>query len=154
MRFPLLAIVVMLFVVITPKVGADDPPNKNIIVFEGRVLKIGARMPASGLFIFYRLAKYHIDHVCSGIYPENEIVVDHLSLFTAEELEGVKVGDRVCVAVEARKEIGSLTYENGLREKSAKVDTFYIGGEVVRVKDSCECAKEAIYYLNNRSKNR
>jgi len=157
MRFPLLVILVMLFVVNTPKVAADDPQNKNIIVFEGTVLKIGARMPASGQFMFYRLAKYRIDHVCSGSYSENEMVVDHLSLFTAEELEGVKVGDRACVAVESRKEkdIGSHSYEKGLREKSEKIDTFYVGGEVVPVKaTSCECEKEAIYYLNNRSKNR
>ena len=155
MRIAILALALMLLVGITPPVSADDPANKKLIVFEGTVLKIGTRMPASGLFIFYRLAKYHINRVCTGSYPKDEIVADHLSLFTAQELEGVKVGDRVCVAVEPTEEseIGMRTFEKGLREKSEKVDTFYVGGEVVPVKPTpCGCEKEAIYYLSHRSR--
>ena len=154
-RVVLFSFVLMALIGTIPKVSADDPANTKMIVFEGTVLKVGARMPASGQFIFYRLAKYRINRVCSGSYAQNEIVVDHLSLFKGEELKSIERGDRVCVAVRKERELSSLSYEDGLRDKSDKIDAFYVGGEVVRAKStSCECEKEAIYYLEHRSAQR
>src|SRR4051794_11651327 len=101
MNIAILALTLMLLIGITPNTSADDRTNEKLIVFEGTVMKVGVPMPASGQFIFYRLAKYRVDHLCSGSYQKDEIVVDHLSLFSAEELKGVSVGDRVCLAVKA-----------------------------------------------------
>lgn len=103
--------------------------DEKTLILEGIVLKIGPPVPASGLFAFYRLAKYRVERVSYGHYKGPEIVVDHLSL-TTHELDGINEGDRVCVVVERSKEILMRTNVSGLREENEKVDIFYIGGEV------------------------
>jgi hypothetical protein len=108
------------------------------LVFEGKILKIASPVPASGQFAFYRLAKYRIERVCRGRYDGSEIVVDHLSL-TTKELDGIRIGDRVCVTVRPSKRIFTRTNVEGIREESEKIKVFYIGGEVPPPNSPCDC---------------
>jgi len=103
--------------------------DENTIVFDGTVLSIGPAVPASGLFAWYRLAKYRVERVYYGHYSNAEIVVDHLSL-TTHELDGIRIGDRVCIAVARSNEIFMRTNVRGIREEAEQVDLFYVGGEV------------------------
>jgi hypothetical protein len=112
-------------------------------------------MLSSGYFVFFRLAKYRIEKVCRGKYDKKEIIVDHLSLYTGEELEGIKVGDRVYFAVEpAKKESLGKTLVGGIRESYDSLDAIYVGGEVIQANgEDCKIKeKEALHYLNNRSR--
>jgi hypothetical protein len=120
----------------TGKVVADE-----VLVFEGTVLKIAPSVPASGEFAFYRLAKYRVESVCRGRYEGAEIVVDHLSL-TTKELDGIKVGDRVCVTVRPSKKLSMRQNVEGIRTESERVETFYIGGEVQPPGSHCECEEK------------
>ena len=137
-----------------PQTSAQESEGKYV-VFEGTVVKIGPRMPASGYFLFFRLAKYQVEKVCRGKYDKKEIIVDHLSLYTGEELEGIKVGDRVYLAVEpTKKESLGKTLVEGIRESYDNVDAIYVGGEVVPANgEDCKSKEtEALQYLNNRSR--
>ena len=120
-----------------PPVKADKSSSKDL-VFEGTVLNIAPSVPASGVFAFYRLAKYRVERVCRGRYTRSKIVVDHLSLST-KELDAIKVGDRVCLSVKPSQKIFTRTNVEGIREKSEKIKTFYIGGEVLPPGSPCEC---------------
>ena len=99
------------------------------LMFEGTVLDIGEDVPPSGECAFYRFAKYRVERVTLGHYSGRDIVVNHLSL-SSDELDSIKIGDRVCVSVSVSKEILSTRYEKRFREPSERVETFYIGGEV------------------------
>ena len=116
--------------------SSENSEEQKTLIFEGTVMSIGPSVPASGRFAFYRLAKYRVERVYSGHYAGAEIVVDHLSL-TTHELDGIKAGDRVCVAVERSKKIFTRTNVGGIREESDKVDFFYVGGEVSAGKSQC-----------------
>ena len=107
----------------------DSMKKKADIMFEGTVLQIGPSVPPTGVLTHYRLAKYRVERVCRGNYAGKEIIVDHFSL-TGRELESVKVGDRVFVAVDKNKEIQLREDVAGLRESTDVVETYYIGGGV------------------------
>lgn len=110
------------------------------IVFEGTVLRF-APEPAwvSGNTAVYRLVKYRVERVCGGRYADAEIVVDHLIL-NGKELEGIKVGDKVCVSVDKTNKIFARYNEKGIREPSDVVKVFYIGDNVSPAKKPpCEC---------------
>ena len=102
-----------------------NPGDEKTLVFEGVVLKVGPQVPGSGVFTFYRLAKYRVDRVSYGHYEEPEIVVNHLSL-TTHELDGLEEGSRVCVMVERSKDILSRHDVNGIREENEQADMFYL----------------------------
>lgn len=100
--------------------------------FEGTVLKIGPNPGyLSGVNPAYQLVKYRVDRVISGKYKGKEIVVDHL-LMDGKELNGVKVGDKVCISasIKSNSEIFLRTNAKGLREASQSVRTFYVAGKV------------------------
>jgi hypothetical protein len=128
---------------VAPRVSHIPPasvsvPTDGLLVFEGTVLQIAPPVAPSGVFANYRLAKYRVERVCRGHYEQPEVIVDHLSL-TARELDGIKIGDRVCVSVELSKEIFVRTNVEGIREESERVETFYIGGRVAAPGSPCEC---------------
>ena len=107
----------------------ENPPDTQI-VFQGTVLKL-APDPGTGsgsALVVYQLARYRVDRVCRGSYSEKEITVDHLIL-SGKELEGVKVGDRLCVTVEKRPKVFNRWNSPGIREESDVVEMFYLGGE-------------------------
>lgn len=106
------------------------------LAFEGTVLKLGPRVPGSGVMAFYRLAKYRVERVSSGHYSGSEIVVDHVSM-TGDELETLRIGDRVCVSVLESNKIFSVSRVPGIREESERVELFYIGGDVNREDSYC-----------------
>ena len=117
-------------------VSSVNSEDREFLIFEGTVLSIGPSVPPSGTSAWYRLAKYRIERVYYGHHDGAEMVVDHLSL-TTHELDGIKVGDRVCVAVERSKEIFLRTNVSGIREEFEKVDFFYVGGEISAEKSQC-----------------
>lgn len=118
-----------------PAVKEDGP---ELIVFQGRVIKVD-RSPRenSGQNLVYRLAKYKIERVYAGEYTGSEIVVDHL-MITGDELNGLKVGNVVCVTVEKRKELSTKWNARGIREPSEVVNMFYRAMNLTRA--SCKCA--------------
>lgn len=137
MKILILILASILAVGASPSLSADKSCNKDL-VFEGTVLQIAPPVPASGVFAFYRLAKYRVERVCRGRYTKSEIVVDYLSLST-KELDAIKVGDRVCVSVEPSKKILTRTNVEGIREKSEKIKIFYIGREILPPNNPCAC---------------
>jgi hypothetical protein len=97
----------------------------------------------SGDTAVYRLVKYRVEKVCQGKYRAREIVVDHIVL-TGSELKGLKLGDRVCLAVRKSDTILSRFNANGIRKASDAVRTFYIGAEVKPAGTTlCGCQKMA-----------
>ena len=100
--------------------------ESNAPIFDGTVLQIGPRVPASGRMAFYRLAKYQVDRVVYGTYSGREIVVDYLSL-TTRELDGIKKGDRVCIAVRPSKKVLLRMDVPGIREENEYFESFYLG---------------------------
>lgn len=107
----------------------DKRAKDQQLIFEGTVLKIGPQTPASGVFAFYRLAKYRVDRVFTGSYSASEIVVDHLAL-TTRELEGIKENDHVCIKVTTKPKLFSTTYVNGIREQGTAISQFHQGEQV------------------------
>lgn len=99
--------------------------DDRTLIFEGVVLKIGPQVPGSGVFAFYRSAKYRVDSISYGHYEKPEIVVNHLSM-TTHELDGLEEGSRVCVTVERPKDKLARSYVGGLGEKNESVDVFYV----------------------------
>lgn len=105
-------------------------PVNETLVFEGIVSRIGPDPGyLSGGLPAYQLVKYRIERIILGRYEGREIVVDHLIL-TGKELEGIKVGDRICVTVGASERIDLRVNAKGIRKVSQAVKTFYIGGKV------------------------
>lgn len=80
----------------------------------------------SGYHQIYQLAKYRVVAVCAGTYEQKEIVVDHL-LVSGDELKSLRVGDKVYLTLGATKAIPMRFNEEGFRNSSESVDTFYIG---------------------------
>jgi hypothetical protein len=70
-----------------------------------------------------------------GFYNENSIVVDHLIL-TGNELDRLKIGKKVCVAVRKENEIGHRYDDEILRKFSDEVKIFYIGSIYKKFKNS------------------
>jgi len=75
--------------------------------------------------------------VCEGDYTGSEIVVDHL-MMSGRELEGLKVGNVVCVTVEKRKKLFGRWNARGIREPSEVINIFYRAQNLTRA--SCSCA--------------
>ncbi len=140
MRVVVLALIIALVPNVIGQTSIKDSSSKDsLLVFEATVLRIGRRVPASGRAAWYRLAKYRINRICRGEYQGTEIIVDHLSL-TASELDGVKVGDRVCVVVNKSDTIAAEHYAKAIREYGEGVRIVYFGGQVISMKTSaCEC---------------
>jgi hypothetical protein len=111
------------------------------LAFEGVVLQIGP-FPGylSGFLPAYQLVKYRIERIISGRYEGKEIVVDHL-MITGKELEGIKVGDRVCVTALPSEKIELRVNAKGIRNASQAVNLFYIGDEV-RLSKGKSCANK------------
>lgn len=108
----------------------DMPPINEMLTFEGVVLRVGPHPGyLSGILPAYQLVKYRIERIIAGRYEGKEIVVDHLIL-TGNELEEIKIGDRVCITVRASDEIGIRRNVKGIRKASQVVKIFYIGGKV------------------------
>lgn len=123
--------------------AAKRSKEKSDLIFEAIVLRLGPPTPPTGMVTHYRLAKYRVERVCHGRYAGAEIVVDHFSL-TGRELEGIKEGDRVFVAVDKAKKIIARKDAEGIRDPSDEVKTFYIGGGVAPPKaDPGDCIAEA-----------
>lgn len=126
----------------TPQVANESSPAEKI-VFEGLVERIS---PDSGILsgnvAVYRLAKYRVKRICKGRYQGKRIVVDHLIL-TGKELEGIKVGDQVCVLAQKSNKILARFNANGIRRPSDRVKTFYVAGIVeagsIESFKSCDC---------------
>jgi hypothetical protein len=121
------AVLVVTFMLIPGE--AKTPKKKADLIFEGTVLQMSPPVPPTGVLTHYRLVKYRVETVCKGKYSNKEILVDHFSL-TGKELEGIKQGDRVFVAVDKAKDIPVRTEFQGLREPGDTVKIFYVGGGV------------------------
>jgi hypothetical protein len=123
---------------------AASKPIKVDIVFEGTVLKMAPPTPRSGLIFPYRLVKYRVERVCKGKYTGEEIVVDH-QVIAGSELDGVKVGDKVGVAVKRLRTVAERWDAEGIRTPSDVVPIFYVGGGVTPAQATpCSCMDEAI----------
>ena len=114
----------------------DD--GTELLVFQGRVIKLG-QPPGykNGENLAYRLVKYKVERVCEGEYSGSEIVVDHY-LQTGLELEGVKVGDVVCVTVEKRNKLSTRVNSRGIRKPSEVINMFYDARHLTHA--SCKCS--------------
>ena len=110
--------------------------DENFLLFAGTVLQIGPPVPGSGFFIFYRLAKFRVDRIVIGNYSRAEIVVDQLSR-SGEEVNDLRLGDRVCVTVEKSKKIFSRMNVRGLREETEQIDTFYLVTNITTNMPTC-----------------
>lgn len=120
------------------KVETQQEPSKSV-VFEGTVEKLAPDLGIlSGRIVVYRLVKYRVERVCAGKYDGKEIVVDHLIL-EGKELEGVNVGDRVCVTVTISDKILSRYNAEGIRDPSEPVKTFFLGEAIWRVDAGLSC---------------
>jgi hypothetical protein len=119
------------------------------LVFEGTVLQIGPDSGrVSGRAAFYQLVKYRVDRVCEGSYSEKEIVVDHLILYH-KQLSGVRVGDKLCVAVNKSSEIFARNDVDGIRAPSDVITTFFIGGQVRRT-TAVPCACPRVLFISRK----
>lgn len=109
------------------------PPESNILVVDAIVERIGQNPGVgSGVMAVYQLAKYTIVKVCAGEYAKPQIVVDHL-LLTAEELNDLRVGDRVRLNMRRSKTIFTRNNEDGFREATDEIGEFYISDKPVRL---------------------
>src|ERR1051326_6248112 len=127
----LVVLIALVFIPQTSTFAVDksSPKPDADLVIEGTVLQMSPPTPASGVIAFYRLVKYRVDHVCKGRYSGSEIIVDHW-IVTTKELDGVKVGDKVCFAVNKSKTIGRRVSFAGIRSPSEVVKIFYLGNAV------------------------
>jgi len=121
----MLCVALILVSSVLGKTSADE-----MLAFEGTVSQIGPDPGyLSGDLPAYQLVKYRVERILTGRYEGKEIVVDHLIL-TGKELEGIKVGDRVCDTVRASEKIDLLVNAKGIRKASQAVKVFYIGGKI------------------------
>jgi hypothetical protein len=138
-------------IIITLALSAPSPGMKGHaqkrdvdLIIEGTVLSMSPPTPGSGVIAFYRLVKYKVNRVCKGRYSDSEIVVDHW-VVTTKELEGVKIGDKVCFAVNRSKRILRRWNADGIRATSDLVPVFYIGNAVAPPStEPCDCVEAAL----------
>lgn len=125
----------------TPQVSNKHSSAEKTIAFEGVVERISPDHGVlSGILAVYRLAKYRVTRICKGRYSGKRIVVDHLIL-TGKELEGIQIGDRVCISVQKSNKIAARFNANGIRRPSDKVTIFYIAGNVEPGSiEKCKCS--------------
>ncbi len=110
--------------------------NKEILIFEGEVEKIGTSPDSvSGGIEVYQLAKYKINRVVRGNYSEKSVIVDHL-LLTGNELNRIKVGQKVCISVRKETKIGDIWSDEILRRFSDEISIFYVGNIFKNFKNS------------------
>src|ERR1044072_4997027 len=107
------------------------------LIIEATVEKIG-KPPGgdSGLMAVYQVAKYKVTSVCNGDYDKKEIMVDHL-IRLANDLEGLRPGDRVRLVLEKSPKIFVRNNEEGFRDASENVSTFYIGEKPKVLSSNC-----------------
>src|ERR1700730_7814789 len=123
-----------------PLIQLRSKDSSGKIVFVGTVRRIASDPGIlSGDLAIYRLAKYKIEQLCNGEYNEKEMVVDHLIL-TGKELNGINVGDRVCVSVEKSKSVLARFNAEGIRSSNDTVKIFFIGGKVTGSSETLTCA--------------
>jgi hypothetical protein len=131
MNIQLLKILVMVLFSIFAIGGAGiaqviKPTDKKIL-FEGKVSKVGEKNELmSGVFASYQLMEYNVIKVVKGNYADNKIIVDHLVL-SGKELNGVKLGSKVCIEVTKIKNLPDRMDDNIVRRSEDKVDWFYLG---------------------------
>jgi hypothetical protein len=105
----------------------EQPATQSELVIAAVVEKIGKDPGvSSGYYLIYQLAKYRVVEVCAGNYSQKEIVVDHL-LVSGDELKALRVGDKVYLTLQPSKTIKMRFNEEGFRDSSQNVGTFYIG---------------------------
>jgi ribosomal protein S17 len=137
---------IICIVLLTAIAAADKAKSlpKTDIVFEGTVVQMAPPVPVSGMVFSYRLVKYRVERVCKGHFSGTEMIVDH-QILAGTELDGVKIGDRVCVAVTKSKSVAKRWDVEGIRSPSDIIKLFYIGGGVAKAQtSSCSCLEEAI----------
>lgn len=118
------------------------PPQPNILVVDAIVERIGKNPGVgSGVMAVYQLAKYTIVKVCTGEYAQPEIVVDHL-LLTAEELNDLRVGDRVRLHVRRSETIFRRNNEDGFRKATDEIGEFYISDKPSVLSSDCKPCEE------------
>jgi len=118
---------IFLSALISDRCSRKQPAPQSELVLAVVVEKIGKDPGvSSGYFLIYQLAKYRVIQVCLGTYNEEEIVVDHL-LVSGDELKSLHIGDTVYLTLQRSKTIEMRFNEEGFRNSSQNVDTFYIG---------------------------
>lgn len=123
-----------------PTIQVRNKDSSQKIVFVGTVRRIASDTGIrSGDLAIYRLVSYKVEHVCQGEYNEKAIVVDHLIL-TGKELDGIKVGDRVCVSVEKSKNVLARFNAEGIRSSNETVKIFFVGGKVAGSSEGLSCS--------------
>jgi hypothetical protein len=133
----ILCMIVLFMTLPTNQVKRRESPRK--LVFVGTV-QLLASDPGilSGDLAIYRLASYNVEQVCEGEYTGKKIVVDHLIL-TGKELQGVKVGDRVCVSAEKSKSVLARFNAEGIRSPHDRVKVFFVGGRITSKSEALRC---------------
>jgi hypothetical protein len=132
----LTALTIVFIQVCQPKAQISHPRSQNLI-FEAIVKKIGsAPGVGSGFHAVYQLAKYKVLSVCEGEYDQQEIVVDHLMLY-GNELDDLRVGDKVRVVTKKSETIFTRNNEEGFRNAGDKVEFFYTGEKPILVTPNC-----------------
>ena len=118
---------ILLAAAINHRCDREQPATQSELVLAAVVEKIGKDPGvSSGYYLIYQLAKYRVVEVCVGNYSQKEIVVDHL-LVSGDELKTLRVGDKVYLTLQPSKTIEMRFNEEGFRDSSQKVGTFYIG---------------------------
>lgn len=141
MRNPIHAITLLLLALLIA--GCDTTGHaatKPGLIIVGTVLKVGPSPERdSGGVEVYQLIRYRVNRVCKGQYKGEEIIVDHLIL-RSDELRGLKVGDKVCVAISPQRQL-SPRYDDGeIRQTTDVVQTYYVGTLLKETKSSsCAC---------------
>lgn len=118
---------IFLAVAMSHRCSREQPATRSELVLAAVVEKIGKDPGvSSGYYLIYQLAKYRVVQVCAGNYNQKGIVVDHL-LVSGDELKTLRVGDKVYLTLQPSKTIEIRFNEEGFRDSSQKVSTFYIG---------------------------
>ena len=102
MKRPLLAIALLLAI----GLSAAQAEKKHTVVFEATVVRIdtwGLMKFACGVAINYRLAEYKVDAIQSGHLTLGKIIVAKHLACNWNELDDLKVGDKVVVTAEFLK---------------------------------------------------
>ena len=124
--------------------GETASQSETVITFEGTIEKLAPNPDfVSGIIAVYTLAKYRVERVCKGTYDKSEIVVDHL-VFDRKEFEGFNLGDRVCVTAKISNKVHTRYNEEGIRDTSETITTFYVASDrITRADESGRCCAPA-----------